>query len=113
MHPEETPSGDHDLELWDHFPEYPEYEGGYEAKLRWPPGFLGQIAKYLYCHSPSPVPEYAIATAIGLFAGICGRAWVYSGTGLNHDIIVLGASGTGKNIVHQGTANIARQLSGT
>lgn len=102
-----------DLERWEHFPEYPEYEGGHEARLRWPPGVLGQIAKYLYCHAASPVPEYAIAAAIGLFAGICGRAWIYSGTGLNHDIVVLGESGTGKNIVHQGIANISRQLTGT
>lgn len=101
-----------DLELWEHFPEYPDYATGIE-RTPWPPGFLGQIAKYLYCHAPSPVPEYAIATAIAFFAGICGRGWIYSGTGLNHDIIVVGDSGTGKNIVHQGIANLSRQLSGT
>lgn len=101
-----------DLERWAHFPEYPEYAKGIK-RTPWPPGFLGQVAKYLFCHAPAPVPEYAIATAIGFFAGICGRGWIYSGTGLNHDIIVLGESGTGKNIVHQGTANIANQLSGT
>ena len=101
-----------DLERWQHFPEYPEYSKGIE-RTPWPPGGLGQVAKYLFCHAPAPVPEYAIAAAIGFFAGICGRSWIYSGTGLNHDIIVLGESGTGKNIVHQGTANIANQLSGT
>ncbi len=105
---------DSDLErdYWRRFPMYPEYAEECQ-RLRWPPGFVGKIAQYLYCQSASPVPEYAIATAIGLFAGICGRGWIYSGTGLNHDIIVLGASGTGKNVVHQGTANVVRQLSGT
>jgi hypothetical protein len=97
---------------WEHFPEYPEYEKDVEP-MRWPPGMVGHIAKYLYCHAPSPVPEYAIAAAIGFFAGICGRGWIYSGTGLNHDIIVLGNSGSGKNIIHQGLANLSRQLSGT
>lgn len=101
-----------DLERWEHFPEYPDYATGI-TRTPWPPGFLGQVAKYLYCHAPSPVPEYAIATAIGFFAGICGRGWICSRTGLNHDIIVLGDSGTGKNIVHQGIANLTRQLNGT
>ena len=85
---------------WERFPEYPEYAKG-RQRTPWPPGFVGKIAQYLYCHSPSPVPEYAIAASVGFFAGICGRGWIYSGTGLNHDIIVLGESGTGKNIVHQ------------
>jgi hypothetical protein len=103
---------DLEREYWRHFPEYPDYAQP-EDRLRWPPGFIGAVAKYLYCQSASPVPEYAISTAIGLFAGVCGRGWTYSDTGLNHDIIVLGASGTGKNIVHSGPANIGKQLSGT
>lgn len=94
------------------FPDYPDYTGSAE-RTPWPPGFVGNVAKYLYCYAPSPVPEYAIATAIAFFAGICGRGWIYSGTGLNHDIIVLGESGTGKNLAHQGIANIANQLNGT
>lgn len=97
---------------WERFPEYPEYADGHQ-RTPWPPGFIGKVAQYLYCHSPSPVPEYAIAAAIGMFAGICGRGWIYSRTGLNHDIVVLGESGTGKNIVHQGIANICGQLGGT
>lgn len=115
---EKTPSNTAHLKIdierdwWQHFPEYPEYSSG-QKRLSWPPGFLGQIAKYLYCHAPAPVPEYAISAAIGFFAGICGRGWIYSNTGLNHDVIVLGDSGTGKNIVHQGLANLERQLSGT
>lgn len=102
----------YDPEFGPHFPEKPEYATGTHP-IRWPPGFLGYIAKYLYSYSVSPVPEFAIATAISLFAGICGRGWIYSGTGLNHDVIILGLSGIGKNVVHQGTANITNQISGT
>lgn len=105
-------TGDLEKDWWEHFPEYPEYLKGRE-RLRWPPGFVGQLAKYLYCYSAATAPEYAIATAIGFFAGICGRGWSYSATGLNHDIIILGESGTGKNIVHVGITNIAGQVSGT
>ena len=110
----QTPPSSPDIErdLWESFPEYPTYRADIQ-RLRWPPGFLGQIAKYLFGNAASPVPEYAIATAIGFFAGICGRGWIYSGTGLNHDIVVVGNSGTGKNIVHSGVANISRQLGST
>lgn len=107
-----APQAPHPERDWERFPEYPDYADGHQ-RTPWPPGFVGKVAQYLYCHSPSPVPEYAIAAAVGFFAGICGRGWIYSGTGLNHDIIVLGESGTGKNIVHQGIANIGRQLNGT
>lgn len=89
------------------FPERPE-----GSAMQWPPGRLGEVAKYLYCNAHSPVPEYAIATAIAFFAGICGRGWIVGRTGLNHDIVILGPSGSGKNIVESGTFNIARQLAG-
>lgn len=102
----------YDPERWRHFPEKPNYIKGVDP-IGWPPGFIGYIAKYLYSYSASPVPEYAIATAIAFFAGICGRGWIYSGTGLNHDFIVLGESGTGKNVAHQGIANIEKHLSHT
>lgn len=120
MHGNNLPSvignGSNDLHEDDflpaNFPDYPEYSNHAE-RAPWPPGFVGNVAKYLYCYAASPVPEYAIATAIAFFAGVCGRGWIYSGTGLNHDIIVLGESGTGKNLAHQGIANIANQLNGT
>jgi hypothetical protein len=111
--PPTAPVAFNNLELdYEHFPEYPEYAKGI-VRTPWPPGFMGELAKYLYCCSAATTPEYAIATAIGFFAGICGRAWGYGATGLNHDIIILGDSGTGKNVVHLGVANIVKQLSGS
>lgn len=102
-----------DIELvWKHFPDYPEYASG-SSRTRWPPGFLGHLAKYIYCTNASPCPEYAIAAAIGFFAGVCGKGWNYSGTGLNHDIVIIGASGTGKNVIHEGLFNVMNQLTGT
>jgi len=74
---------------------------------------MGEIAYYIWRYAPSPVEDYAIATTIGLFAGICGRGWVHSNDGMNHDVIILGPSGTGKNVVHLGIANIVKQLNGT
>ena len=36
-----------------------------------PSGLLGDIARFIYDAAPSPVPEIALAGAIGLMAGIC------------------------------------------
>ncbi len=66
-----------------------------------PPGLIGDIAKFIYDAAPRPVPEIAIAGAIGLMAGVCGRSYNISGTGLNQYILLLGFTGSGK----EGMAN--------
>lgn len=66
------------------------------STIRLPPGLLGEIAQFIYQAAPRPVPEIALAAAIGLMAGICGRAYNISGTGLNQYILLLAATGTGK-----------------
>src|SRR6185312_1152894 len=43
--------------------------------LNLPPGLLGEIALFIYQSSPRPVPEIALAAAIGLMSGITGRAY--------------------------------------
>lgn len=61
-----------------------------------PPGLLGDIAQFIYAQAPRPVPEIALAGAIGLLAGIVGRAYNVNGTGLNHYVLVLAKTGRGK-----------------
>lgn len=61
-----------------------------------PPGIMGEIAKFIYEAAPRPVPEMAIAGALGLMAGICGRAYNISATGLNQYVLLIAATGTGK-----------------
>src|SRR4051812_10823957 len=43
--------------------------------IPWPPGRAGVIARFLYASSYSPIPEVAITAALGLLAGVCGRAY--------------------------------------
>lgn len=67
-----------------------------------PPGLVGEIAQFIYQAAPRPVPEIAIAAAIGLMAGICGRAYNVSGTGLNQYILCLAMTGAGKEAMASG-----------
>jgi hypothetical protein len=61
-----------------------------------PPGLIGEIAKFIHDAAPRPVPEIAIAGAIGLMSGVCGRSYNISGTGLNQYVLILAMTGAGK-----------------
>ena len=59
-----------------------------------PPGLMGDIARFIYDAAPRPVAEVALTGAIGLMAGICGRAFNISTTGLNLYCLMLAHTGT-------------------
>jgi hypothetical protein len=61
-----------------------------------PPGIVGDVADYIYAAAVRPVPEIALAGAIALVAGVVGRSYNISSTGLNQYVIVLAPTGTGK-----------------
>ena len=67
-----------------------------------PPGLLGDIAEFIYAQAARPVPEIALAGAIGFMAGIVGRAYNVSGTGLNQYVLLLAPTGTGKEAIAGG-----------
>ena len=60
-----------------------------------PPGLVGEIAQFIYAQAPRPVPEISLAGALGMIAGIVGRAYNISGTGLNQYTLLLAPTGTG------------------
>lgn len=64
-----------------------------------PPGLVGEIAQYVLAASIRPVPEVALATAIAVTAGIVGRNYNISNTGLNQYLLLLAKTGTGKESV--------------
>jgi hypothetical protein len=78
-----------------------------------PPGLLGDIARFIYAAAPRPVPEIALAAAIGLMAGICGRAYNVSGTGLNQYILLLATTGVGKEAMANGIGQLAAAIQQT
>lgn len=75
---------------------------GFRERITPPEGFIGRLAEYFYSSAIRPVPEISLAAALALTAGVVGRAYNISGTGLNQYIILLAKTGSGKEGV--GTA---------
>lgn len=76
-----------------------------------PPGLVGELARFIYEAAPRPVPEIALAAAIGLMAGVCGRAYNVSGTGLNQYVLLLANTGTGKEAMASGIDKVVNAVS--
>lgn len=76
-----------------------------------PPGLVGEIAKYIYDTSPLPVPEIALAGAIGLMAGICGKSYNIPASGLNMYILCLAMTGAGKEAMSSGINKLVTEVS--
>jgi hypothetical protein len=75
-----------------------------------PPGMVGRIARFIHDSAPRPVPEIALYGAIGLLAGICGRCFNVSGTGLNQYLLLLARTGTGKEAAKDGITALMGEL---
>lgn len=71
-----------------------------------PPGLVGELASYFHRTAQRPVQEIALAAAIGLAAGVAGRAFNISGTGLNQYLLLLAKTGTGKEGAAKGISNL-------
>lgn len=61
-----------------------------------PPGLLGEIADFVYANAVNPVVEVSVAASIAYLAGICGRSYNYSESGLNQYLILLARTAGGK-----------------
>ena len=85
----------------------PEVEG-----IPWPPGLVGAIAGFIYQSAPRPVKEVAIVAALGLMAGVTGKAYNIGQTGINLYIILIARSAIGKEAMHSGIGHILRSPCG-
>ncbi len=75
-----------------------------------PAGLLGELAQFIYNAAPLPVAEIALAGAIGFMAGICGRAYNVNGEGLNQYVLLVAASGTGKEAMASGVDKLVDSI---
>lgn len=81
--------------------------------MTFPPGLVGEIAAYLMGASIRPVAEAALAGAIAVTAGIVGRNFNISATGLNQYILYLAKTGTGKEAIQSGIDRLFAEVQKT
>lgn len=62
----------------------------------YPPGLVGELAQYIYSSSVRPTHEVAVLYSIAFLAGLVGRSYNISGTGLNQYLLLVAETGTGK-----------------
>lgn len=71
-----------------------------------PPGLLGEVAQYIYQSAHRPVWSIALAGAIAFLAGITGRQYNISQTGLNCYVVIIAKTGRGKESASAGIDRI-------
>ena len=65
--------------------------------IDWPPGMMGELSRAAYMHQKLRNKPLAIITAFACLAGIVGKKYNISGTGLNVYYTVIMDSGSGKD----------------
>lgn len=80
--------------------------------LKWPPGFIGEIARAMYYASLYPVRDVCVLSALALFSGICGKSWnTFTGSGLNNYFTLIARSGIGKEAFRSNLELLLSQVS--
>ena len=75
-----------------------------------PSGIVGEIARFIYSNAVRPVKEIAMSAAIAYFAGIVGKGWNVSRTGLNHYVAVLAPTAGGKEGAASGMELLSKHI---
>lgn len=75
-----------------------------------PPGPLGALTNYCLNVQHHPNIAIAITAAISFAAGVCGRAYTVSNTGLNMYMLFVGKTGIGKGGIETALNNLAMNV---
>lgn len=76
------------------------------AEVIIPPGLVGDIALFVQASAHRPLAAASLVAGIGLVAGIAGRAYNVSGSGLNQYLLFLAPTGTGKEGINNGISKL-------
>lgn len=80
------------------------------SPMQFQSGLVGEMAEFIFRASPRPVREIAMVAAIGLLAGITGRAFNVSGTGLNQYLLLIAKTGRGKEAIAGGISKLMKAV---
>lgn len=83
---------------------------GSSSEIEYPPGFIGDLARHFLASAVRPVPEIALISSIALLAGVVGRSYNISETGLNQYIILIAETGTGKEGIASGINKLISEV---
>lgn len=89
---------------------------GLENELAYPPGLVGEYARWVYNYSPQPMVEACITHALSVVCGIGGNTYKINPvmpTGINQYFILMALSATGKDILHSGMGHLRTALADT
>jgi len=81
-----------------------------KMEITFPPGLVGEIANYIYTSAIRPVPEVALMGALTLVAGLAGRQFNLSGSGINLYLILLAPTGSGKEGAGSGISSLITKV---
>jgi hypothetical protein len=93
-------------------PENPLLDFGIDEEYSLPPGNTGKFAQWIFDNSKKPYIESAIVASIVMYAGIVGNSYYINETGLNVMLILVGASGKGKESLMSSIGSLETQLYG-
>lgn len=96
--------------IMDDLPEDGAEQEDADAVLTLPPGLTGELAEYIHGSALYPMREGALLAALGLMAGLAGRAFNYRNTGLNLYLLLLAPSGRGKEAMAQGIGRLVNAV---
>lgn len=75
-----------------------------------PPGPIGEIAKWIGATSQYRVDVISITTALAFASGLTARGWRYRDKHLNAYYIIAARSATGKNAMHSGLGKLVTMM---
>lgn len=80
-----------------------------EWDLDWPPGLLGELAKWIYMSSSRPIKQYSIAAAFHFYTVGAAR-YEFDGECLNLFMMLVGGTGRGKGVVRRAQLTIIKEI---